>query len=325
MVGAVHPESVMRWLSAGLALLLRASAAPAQPPQPPACCVVSGIVAAPSGLQAPHAEVRLRDSSAAIVAATITNTNGEFRLENVHPGEYVLNVARDGFAPIDNRIRVRSNLTSLRSVLALAEQSSSVVVTGTAPGVALAPEENRSGGLGSSGKTTFLLTAERQEEKEQAIVYARTPPGQRRVVVRDAFTGGSAQQHVTERRNALELSYTVAVSRGKHSLRTGFLIPKIDCRRVDDRSNFTGTYTFVSLENYAAGVPLSFTQNIGNGLRYRTGTDQPVAATVSAHAFNLLNQVNFTRIVGNESSPFFQSPLAAASARRLQFSLRLSF
>jgi hypothetical protein len=426
------------------------------------------------------------------VAATSANANGEFRFENIRPGEYEVNVTREGFAVTARKIRVRSNLTGLSVTLELSQQSSSVTVTDTAPGVTLAPEENRSGveidralldalpalggdfttvagklldpsvagaapslvvngvetddigvtasairevrinrnpfsaeysrpgsarievitkqgsseyhgdlnlylrdhrldgrnafalerprqsrriyegnlsgGLGRSGKTMFLLTGERQEDNEQAVVYARTPsgltvqnvlqpereteasfginrhhsdnhflswryrferettqnqgvgdvilpeagfqelershrayfqhrwfanaslftdlsvrfgsdsgnvislqPAQRRVVVRDAFTGGSAQRHVTERRNALELSYTVAASRGKHSLRTGFLVPNMDWRRVDDRSNFAGTYAFASLEDYAAGTPLSFTQNIGDSLlRYRT-------------------------------------------------------
>jgi hypothetical protein len=59
--------------------------------------------------------------------------------------------------------------------------------------------------------------------------------------------------------------------------------------------------------------------------RLRFGRERPVSVTLSADAFNVFNQVNFTRMIGNESSPFFLSPVAAAAARRLQLSFRLSF
>jgi hypothetical protein len=451
------------------------------------CCVVSGTVADPAGLPAPDSQVRLGE-----FGTVVTNADGEFRLINVPAGEHVLTVTRDGFAPVERKLRLRSSLTNIRITLQLARHSSSLTVTDSPARIDLAPEENRSaieidhellsalpamngdftavagqlvdpsiagaeptlvvngvetgdigvtasaisevrinrnpfsaeysrpgsarievitregsadfhgdlnvyfrdhrldarnafalerprqarrvyegnlsGGLGRSGKATFLVSAEREEDNEQAVVYARTPealivrnflqpereneasfginryqsekhflswryryeretaggqgvgevvlpeagfaesetshrgyfqhrwfmnawlftdlsvrfgndsdgvvsvqPDREQIVVRHAFIGGSAQRQVIERRRSVELSFTMALSRSKHSLRAGFLIPNMDWRRVDDRSNFAGTWTFASLEDYAAERPLSFTQNTGDSLlRYGT-------------------------------------------------------
>lgn len=46
---------------------------------------------------------------------------------------------------------------------------------------------------------------------------------------------------------------------------------------------------------------------------------------LAVDAFNLLNHVNPTRVVGNISSPFFGQPTGAEPPRRVQFSLRLKF
>jgi hypothetical protein len=42
-------------------------------------------------------------------------------------------------------------------------------------------------------------------------------------------------------------------------------------------------------------------------------------------AFNILNQLNYTAIVGNMSSPFFGQPVAARAARRMQLTLEFKF
>jgi hypothetical protein len=46
---------------------------------------------------------------------------------------------------------------------------------------------------------------------------------------------------------------------------------------------------------------------------------------LAVDAFNLLNHVNPTRVVGNISSPFFGQPTAAEPPRRIQLSMRLKF
>ncbi len=48
-------------------------------------------------------------------------------------------------------------------------------------------------------------------------------------------------------------------------------------------------------------------------------------ATLGWSAFNVLNRVNYTGLVGNLSSPFFGQPVASRPARRMQFSWALKF
>jgi len=47
--------------------------------------------------------------------------------------------------------------------------------------------------------------------------------------------------------------------------------------------------------------------------------------TLGLDAFNVLNHVNYTTLVGNLSSPFFETPVASQPARRLQLLLRFRF
>jgi hypothetical protein len=47
--------------------------------------------------------------------------------------------------------------------------------------------------------------------------------------------------------------------------------------------------------------------------------------TLRLDAFNALNMVNYTRVVGNQSSPFFGQRVAAEEARRLQAGVELEF
>jgi hypothetical protein len=49
------------------------------------------------------------------------------------------------------------------------------------------------------------------------------------------------------------------------------------------------------------------------------------AFRLSVDAFNLLNNVNYSRVVGNLRSPFFGQAVAASPARRLQISMRFTF
>jgi len=48
-------------------------------------------------------------------------------------------------------------------------------------------------------------------------------------------------------------------------------------------------------------------------------------ATVSLDAFNVLNRVNYTEVVGNLSSPFFGEPVSSQSARQMQATLGFVF
>jgi hypothetical protein len=53
--------------------------------------------------------------------------------------------------------------------------------------------------------------------------------------------------------------------------------------------------------------------------------DGGASLRLAVDAFNLLNHVNPTRVVGNISSPFFGRPTAAEPPRRIQLSVRLKF
>ncbi|MFB3855108.1 MAG: carboxypeptidase regulatory-like domain-containing protein [Vicinamibacterales bacterium] len=83
--------------------------------------------------------------------------------------------------------------------------------------------------------------------------------------VLDSFTSGGAQQsggsHATEFELASDLDYV----RGIHSFRTGFLLEG-GRYRSDETSNYLGTFTFTSMEDYLAGRPALYTRRIGDPL-----------------------------------------------------------
>ena len=60
-------------------------------------------------------------------------------------------------------------------------------------------------------------------------------------------------------------------------------------------------------------------------VRKGTKKDEGVKATLAVDAFNVLNEVNYSRFIGNLSSPFFGRAIAAQPPRRLQLSFRLKF
>ena len=59
--------------------------------------------------------------------------------------------------------------------------------------------------------------------------------------------------------------------------------------------------------------------------RRRSRKEQGPSVTLSLDAFNVLNRVNDSAMIGNLSSPFFGRVVAALPARRIQVSLRLKF
>lgn len=88
--------------------------------------------------------------------------------------------------------------------------------------------------------------------------------GVRRIVVQDAFTGGGGQADRRATENHVQLSDTVAWLHGRHSIKAGINIPDISRRGSSDRTNFNGTYTFSSLDDYVRGTPFSFQSNQGD-------------------------------------------------------------
>lgn len=105
------------------------------------------------------------------------------------------------------------------------------------------------------------LRLEFENENEQVRPETDGVP---RIVVRDAFTSGSAQQWATQRERGGEVSFALSWQKRRHNIRTGFLVPDMAWRTFEDRENFGGTYTFASLDDYAAGRPLSYTRSAGD-------------------------------------------------------------
>jgi hypothetical protein len=85
------------------------------------------------------------------------------------------------------------------------------------------------------------------------------------IVVSGAFTGGGAQ--ADSRRTEYHFDgtdFSTYVS-GKHELSFGVDIPDISRRGLDDFTNQLGTYTYPSLDAYAAGTATTYLVQRGNG------------------------------------------------------------
>jgi len=92
-------------------------------------------------------------------------------------------------------------------------------------------------------------------------------------------------------------------------------------------------------DGYATDRPAGVRRNSPEGpegvtLDLRWGRDFPLdrsrkekgpVLTVALDAFNVLNAVNYTSLVGNLSSPFFGQAVASAPARRVQVACRFRF
>ncbi|HEY0377405.1 MAG TPA: TonB-dependent receptor [Pyrinomonadaceae bacterium] len=122
----VVPFSAARVFACALTLLLCLTSSSAQSPS----TRVEGVVQDQTGAAVVRASVTLRNGSA-IVAESITDSGGRFRLEVSTPADTV-SVRAEGFAPFESRLSViRTNLLGLEIVLAPAPLSERVTVTAT--------------------------------------------------------------------------------------------------------------------------------------------------------------------------------------------------
>lgn len=81
--------------------------------------------------------------------------------------------------------------------------------------------------------------------------------------VNDSFTSGGAQVAGGRRSRTFNLASDLDYVRGIHSVRAGVVLFG-GSYHSDDTSNYLGTYTFTSLEAYAAGQARSYTRRIGD-------------------------------------------------------------
>jgi hypothetical protein len=81
--------------------------------------------------------------------------------------------------------------------------------------------------------------------------------------VLDAFTSGGAQRRGGEHRTDIEAASDLDYVRGLHSMRAGVLV-EAGWYRSDAISNYLGTYTFASLDDYLADRPQNYSRRIGD-------------------------------------------------------------
>jgi hypothetical protein len=83
------------------------------------------------------------------------------------------------------------------------------------------------------------------------------------VLVLNAFDAGGAQLAGTRTSNVVTATDDLDIAVGRHAIRTGV---QLDAGRyhTDERRNAGGTFTFASLDAYAAGRPTTFTRNVGD-------------------------------------------------------------
>src|SRR5207248_2606576 len=83
------------------------------------------------------------------------------------------------------------------------------------------------------------------------------------VIVLNAFDAGGAQLAGSRVSTLVDAADDLDVAIGRHAIRTGFQL-EAGWYRSDELRNTTGTFTFASLDAYAAGRPTTFTRNVGN-------------------------------------------------------------
>ena len=147
-------------------------------------------------------------------------------------------------------------------------------------------ESNRNRGVGGTSLSSAGTNFEHREEQltytQQTIVHPtllaqfqilvgheREPTVSvspaRGIVVAGAFTGGGGQGDLLRTETHMQSTASLAWTKGRHLVQTGFQLPDWSRRGFDDRTNFGGTYYFANLEAYAAGLPYAFVQQQGNG------------------------------------------------------------
>jgi len=87
----------------------------------------------------------------------------------------------------------------------------------------------------------------------------------RGIVVAGAFAGGGAQADLLRTETHMQSTSSLAWTRGRHLVQTGFQLPDWSRRGFYDRTNTGGTFSFASLADYVAGRPYAFVQQRGDG------------------------------------------------------------
>jgi len=101
---------------------------------------IEGTVVDPSGAAVPGAEVSLHNPTTGYMQSVTTAADGSFKLVNIPPNSYHLDVKATGFSPFGQDVTVRSAVPiEIKAALALGEISSSVTVEAAAVQVEIDP------------------------------------------------------------------------------------------------------------------------------------------------------------------------------------------
>jgi hypothetical protein len=106
----------------------------------------------------------------------------------------------------------------------------------------------------------LIVRAETESETSRSVRL-----GIPRIVVLDAFTGGGGQTDLRSTENSFQLSEIISWTRGRHFVRAGLNLPNISRHGSSDRSNFGGTFSFSTLDDYTNNRPFLFSINQGDG------------------------------------------------------------
>ena len=119
--------------------------------------------------------------------------------------------------------------------------------------------------LSESGPLSRLWFAESRLQVRR-VDNENTPDFERPTVrVLDAFTAGGAQMAGGRETTEIEYATDIDFAKRGHSMRMGTLVEG-GWFRSDNLTNYLGTFTFASLDDYSAGRPSNFTQRVGNPL-----------------------------------------------------------
>jgi hypothetical protein len=108
-----------------------------------------------------------------------------------------------------------------------------------------------------SNEARFRLTT----ESEESSPVTAAP----RIVVRDAFTSGGSTNLESSSGTELEFGNLLMFTGDGVSIKAG-VDGSYQRDRAESRENFNGTFTFASLEDYLAGLPLQYSVNQGEPL-----------------------------------------------------------
>src|SRR6516165_8107576 len=96
---------------------------------------ITGTVVDPSGAAIPGAQVTVHNSVTGYMQTVMSDPGGAFRLVNIPPNSYHLEIQASGFTPYSKDVEIKTSLpVQVNAAMALAGATTSVTVEGGATG-----------------------------------------------------------------------------------------------------------------------------------------------------------------------------------------------